>query len=51
MSLQIVDLHLLGDERDRLHDERGDECSAEHEMTARPSIGFVHADHIAPHSV
>ncbi|MFF4956441.1 hypothetical protein [Streptomyces sp. NPDC001222] len=50
MGPQIVDLHLPGDEREGLHDERGDQCRTEHEAS-RPSMGFVHADHMTPHGV
>ncbi|MET8954797.1 hypothetical protein ACWEO4_39000 [Streptomyces sp. NPDC004393] len=51
MSPQIIDLHLPGDEREGLHDERGDQCCTEHEVASRPSMGFVHADHMTPHRV
>ncbi|MFF3353197.1 hypothetical protein ACFYWN_11190 [Streptomyces sp. NPDC002917] len=46
--LQIVDLHLVGDECNRLRDEHEDQHGAEHKGAQRPTRRFVYAAHIIP---
>lgn len=50
LRLQIVELHLMGDECGRLRDEHGDQHGAEHKGAPRPMWRFVYAVHIIPHS-
>ncbi|WP_235454476.1 hypothetical protein [Streptomyces olivochromogenes] len=48
---QIIDLRVLGDERDRLRDERGDQGGAENKGAARFAQNFVYAFHNIPHAL
>ncbi|WP_328887177.1 hypothetical protein [Streptomyces sp. NBC_00316] len=50
LCLQIVDLHLVGDECSRLRDEHDDQHGAERKGVPRSARRFVYTAHIIPHS-
>ncbi|MER5684446.1 hypothetical protein [Streptomyces sp. NPDC002205] len=50
LRLQIIDLHLVGDEGSGLRDERDDQHGAEYKGAPRSTRRFVYAAHIIPHS-
>ncbi|MFI5630805.1 hypothetical protein ACIA8E_15820 [Streptomyces sp. NPDC051664] len=50
LCLQIVDLHLVGDECSRLRDKHADQHGAERKGAPRSTRRFVYGAHIIPHS-
>lgn len=50
LCLQIVDLHLVGDECSRLRDEHKGQHGAEHKRAPLSMRRFIYAAHIIPHS-
>jgi hypothetical protein len=51
LCLQIIELHLVGDQCNRLRDEHGDQHGAEDKVEPRSGRRFVHVAHVIPHSV